>query len=308
MSVTNKHSLWAVEFNATLLGGIVAQRVYLGAEIRSEPTSGEVYSRHIAIVNRRPGATFSTLAIATGLTQLPVAGLNVASLVAGLKLYAQKHQEGGTRATGSTHRKFTGVKGIAVPRRLECEYMGDAKLDAEYLATYDGTNDPIVEADTIALPAGITDAERFTIGKMTVGGILLTHVKRISVDFGITVELEAADNDIFPRFASIMLYKPRITLGGIDLEWLKAANIPRAGIVCTAANTLLHLQKRTQDVASLVAAGTAEHVKLTCVGIAHIEESMNASGQSGAEASLVIETKHDGTNAPLAVNTASTIA
>lgn len=308
MSVTNKHSLFGVEFNATLLGAIVAQRIYLGSEVRAEPVSGEVYARNIAIVQRRPGATFSTLAIAAGLTQLPVAGLSVASLGTGLKFYAQKHLEGGTRTAGATHRKYTGVKGIVVPRKLTCEFKGDARLDAEYLATYDGTNDPIVEADTTSLPAGITDAERFTIGKWTVGGIVLDHITGIEIDLGIMVELDAADNDIFPRFASIQTYKPKITLKGLDVEWLKAAKIPRAGIACTPANTIGYLQKRTQDSASLVALATVEHVKFTAAGIAVIEDAFNADGQKSSEQNLCIYTKYDGTaNSPLAVTTASAI-
>lgn len=307
MAVTRKHSLFAVEFHATLVGGVTAQRVYLGDAVRSDPRSGEVYARNIAIVGRRPGATFTTEAIAAALAQLTVSGKDVSALTTGLKFYAQKHQDAGTRASGSVNRKFTGVKGIVCPRNISCEYMGDAKLDAEYLATYDGTNDPIVEADTTALPSGVVDSERFTLGKVTVGGIVLDHLKGISIDFGIQVEIEAADNDIYPRFCSIRAIQPRVTLRGIDLEWLKAANIPRAGIVCTQANTIFYLQKRTQDTASLVAAGTAQHVKFAMAGIANIADAMSANDQSGSETSLVIVGNYDGTNAPLTVTTASAI-
>lgn len=311
MSLARKHSLWAVEFNATLVGGITAQRVYMGNEVRVEPTAGEVYARHAAFVARRPGATFTSVNIAALLAQVPAMGLDIATLAAaaanGVRFYAQKHLDGGGRATGANHRRYEAVKGIAVLRTLTCDFGGDAALSGEVLATYDGSNDPVVETDAASLPAGITDAQRFTLGPITIGGVLLTQFRSLSIDFGLTVELDGADSDIFPTFASIMAVRRRITARGLDVEWLKSTNIPRAGIVCTHANTKIYLRKRTQDTAHFVVDGTAEHIKFTAAGLAHIDEAMNAQGSRGAESSLVVDTQYDGTNDPITVNTASAI-
>jgi hypothetical protein len=307
MSVTRKHSLWAVKADTVIVGGITQQSLRLGGEITTEPTSGEPWARFQYVRQRRPGASFTTKAIADALDAFLTTGLDISTVSGGLILYAQAFADGGTRTSGSAHRSYTMTKGVAAVRRLECTFGQDATLSVEAVPKMDGSNDPLIEADAVALPAGIADNERFTLGPITLESIVLPQIRSMEIDFGIDVVAEGADSDLAPTHVSIRQIVPTLTLRGIDVEWLKAANIPRAGKAVTQANTKIYLRKRTQDGAAFVIDGTAEHIKLTAAGLAHIETAMDASGNEGAEATLIMPIKYDGTNAPIVVDTTSAI-
>lgn len=310
MTVSRIHSLYGVELAddvAVVLGGIESVNVKTETEHRAEATSGELYPRHQAIVGQKPTADFASVCLAQCLAQIGLAGLSIATLTNGLKLYAYKHTDGGGRSSGSTHRLYTIKKGLIVPRRLTCDHRGDALLTYDVLMTWDGTNDPFIVTDTSAVPTAPTDAERFTIGGITIGAIAIPQVRSFELDFGINAVTEGADSDIFDTFVSIVDVKPVITLRGVDVEWLKSTNIPLAGKAATQANTTIYLRKRLQTSAGYVANGTAEHIKLNSAGLAWIDDVFK-SGKGSTECSLKLAAIYDGTNAPVVINTASAIA
>lgn len=305
--IARKHSIGAVVFNADVLGGITQINVQTGTEVRGEPTSGEPYPRFQSVVAQKPAATFSTMAIAAALDLCGSLGESIADLAAGLILYATKHADGSTRSAGATHRKFTAVQGVVYPQQLTIDHQGDATLSYAVAPTWDGTNDPIVETDSVALPTADTDLERFSIGPVSIGGVTLAQLRSVQIDFGINVAAEGADSEIFDRFAGIVDINPVITLRGIDLEWLKSTNIPRAGQVGTQANTTIYLRKRATG-STFVADATEEHISLAAAGLAYITDAMSGSGNQAAECGLVMNVKYDGTNNPLTIDTTAAIS
>ena len=305
MSVTQRHTLYGVLFDATLVGGINAQRISTGTEVRMEPTGGEVYARFGAVTARKPSATFTTLAIAAALDQAALTGKKIADLSAGLTLYAHAHAIGSTRAGAGGHRKYAIAAGLVYPQTLRCDHNGDASIDYEAVPTAVGGNDPIIESDGVSMPAGLDDAERFGLGPVTIESQTLTHCRSFELAFGIIVEAIGSDGDLAPTFVSIVRIQPIITLRGIDVEWMKSTVIPRAGVVATHANTAIYLRKRSGT--SFVANGTAQHVKFTAAGIAYIDGALEASGDDEAETSLVMPCEYDGTNDPLVIDTSSAI-
>lgn len=306
MTVATKHGLYGVEIDATLIGGITNLGTRTGEEVRNEPTSGEIYARFQSLVAQKPGAEFTTLNIAAALDACGLTGVDIGGLAAGLNLYAQKHVEGGTRAGAASHRKYTIKDGILVPRVLSVDHQGDATLRYEAVAIYDGANDPIVIADSQSLPGGLTDAQRFTIGPVTIESVSLAQVRRFELDFGLQVVSEGADSDIWDTFISIESIQPQITLRGIDVEWLKSTNIPLLGKAVTHTNTAIYLRKRAAG-GTFVADGTAEHIKFTAAGLATIDTPFEADGNDAGETSLTLPLKYDGVNVPLVINTTSAI-
>ena len=304
MTVTNLHTLYGVTVNTTVLGGITAQNVNMGVAVRSEARSGEPYARHQAVVGRAPSAGFTTEAVAAALDVAGVLGYDLSG-GAGLILTAQKAADGGTRASGSVHRQYTMVHGLLVPTSLECSHGGDASLSYQAQAVYDGTNDPIVETDTAALPAGLADAERFTLGPVTLGAVALTEVKSLTINFGLEVRAEAADGDIFPTFSYIVRVAPSITIRGLNVEWLKSTNLPRAGKAATHANTTIYLRKRAVG-GTFTADATEEHIKITAAGLAWVDEAFGGSAD-GAEISATLQPYYDGTNTPIVIDTTSAL-
>jgi hypothetical protein len=310
MTVANRHSLYGVQLDDTspvILGGIEVVNVKTDTQDRVDSTSGSTYPQHTAIVGQKPAADFTSFALQDCLDQIGIAGLDIADIANGLNLYAYKHDDGGGRATGSTHRKYNMVKGLIVPNRITCDHQGDARVMFDVLPTWDGTNDPFTITDSSAVPTAAADDERFTIGGVTIGGVTISQIRSFELDFGMNAKTEGADSDIFDTHASIVDVRPVLTLRGINIEWLKSTAIPLAGKAATHANTTLYLRKRLQTGAGFVADGTAQHVKMTMAGLAWIDEVFSSQGENATECSLKLAAVYDGTNAPVVITTASAI-
>jgi hypothetical protein len=307
MTVARMHGIYAVKLGATVLGAVGRRGIRTGSEVRQEATSGEVYARFQALYAQNPMAEFGTKAIAAALA---ACGLTGTALTSGAPFiaYSQKQTEGGTRTSGSNHRTWTINEGLMYPRRIVCEHQGDATIEYQVLATYDGTNEPVVVADSVALPA-TTDAERFTIGAISLHdgttAYALDHCRRIEIDLGIAAETVGADSDIWPTSCRIVEIQPSITISGIDSEWWKSTKIPLTGRNITHTSTKLYLRKRAAG-ATFVADVTAEHVKFTAAGLATID-GFDGSGNALDEITLTMPLRYDGTNNPIVINTASAI-
>lgn len=308
MGVATKHSLYAVEAGSSLIGGISDDNLALNPDVRAEALSGEVYARFIALYGMNPEGSFTTRAIAAALNIAGILGKDIGTLAGGLNLYGHQHAPGGTRTAGATHLKYNVLQGLLIPVSLSVAHQGDATLNCRIVVIHDGSaNDPIIKTGSVALPAGIVDNEAFTLGKSTVGSFLIGQKTSMEINFGINVKTEASDSDIFPTFISIENVGPSLTINTTDLDIMNAAKIPQTGLVCTHANTIIHLRKRLAG-GTFVADGTAEHIKFTADGIATVSEPRNASNADPAGATISLPLRYDGTNAPLTVDTASVIA
>lgn len=305
MSVSRKHSLWGVVAHATAIPAITTLGINTGTQVVGTVTSGGIYRRFQSVVGQAPTAEFGTLAIASALTTLPSTGKSIADLADGLSMYIQKHLIGGTRTAGSTHRKYVATAGIIVPRRLTVSHGGDASLSYDVIVLYDGSNDPLVFTDEVALPEDVGE-ERFTLGPVSLGDVTLDHLRQFEIDFGLNAVTEGADSEIWDRYVSLETIEPSLTLRGIDPEWVKAANIPLIGKSGTHANSTAYLRKRDHG-GTFVADVTAEHVKFTADGLITIEEAASGSGSGAVETSARMDLEYDGTNAPLVVVAASAI-
>ncbi|OHB82796.1 MAG: hypothetical protein A2V98_25890 [Planctomycetes bacterium RBG_16_64_12] len=299
------HGLYAVKIGSTVLGGITQQNVVTAAEVRGEASSGEIYSRIQSLVSQGFTPSFSTLAIAAALGACGALGASLAS--ANLILYAQKHQDGGGRASGSVHRSFTFVKGILAPKQLQVDHRGDATLSYDAVVVYDGVNEPLVIGDTVALPSlGSSQAERFTLGSVEIGGVTLTTKMSLSIDFGLDVISEGHDSNLYDTIASIRGQQTVLTLTGRNPEWIKSTNIPLYGKAGTHLNTAIYLRKRA-DGGSFVADETAEHIAMTACGFCVPENIFQASGKDYGSVGLRMPLKYDGTNAPLVIDVAAAL-
>lgn len=306
MSVTRKHSLYAVGVGATLVGGITRQSIVTGSEVRSEASSGEIYARFQSFYAQKIAPSFTTRMISTALGASGALGASIAGLSGGLCLYAQAHADGGTRAGASAHRKYSFTKGILCPKTLTVDHRGDATLTYEAVVVYDGVNDPVVITDSVSLPAGITDSERFTIGPCTLGGILLGEIRQFQIDFGVDVIAEAADSDIWDTFCSVRQQNTVISLRGIDMKWFDSTYVPLAGLAGTHSNTICYLRKRAQG-GGFVANGSAVHIKFTGAGTVYIENATDANGEDAQETSIKMPLYYDGSNAPLGITLGTAI-
>lgn len=310
MAVSRVHSRylvqldWATPSVPVSIGAITQQQLRADAQVRGEAQSGEIYRRFLSLVEHKSTARFGTLQLAVALAQCGLTGHVIENN--GVNFFAQKYTEGSTPASGSVHRKYNLQEGVMVPRTITCDHRGDAELIYECFATYDGVNAPIAETDTSALPTAVLDAERFTLGPVTIGSVTIDHLTRLEIDFGLNVLVLGSDSDVYDTWCCVRGIAPRITLRGIDIEWLKAANIPLGGKAATHLTTKIYLRKRTH-AGTYVIDATAEHIKFTADGMAVLETLMEENGENPAECSLSFPLRYDGTNAPIVITTASAI-
>ncbi len=307
MTVSNPSTLYAVQLDDAEIGGILSQSVNNGHEVVAEATSGSVFPDQAYIMAGRPSMAFTSKAVQQVLTEIPLAGIDIAGLALGYSHFGYYFADGGGRAAGSAHRQFNAVKGMLVLGNLSCQHGGDAQVVANATITFDGTNDPIEESDSVAVPTGIVNAERFGLGPITIGGITLESVRSLEIDFGIVVRAEGGDGDVFPTTVFIGTTSPIITLRGIDPEWLKAANIPRGGKAGTHANTTIYLRKRKSH-STYFGNGDSEHILFTAAGVAIIDPSQEAAQDSSAETGLRFTCDNDGSNDPIVIAVDQTIS
>jgi hypothetical protein len=310
MGVTNRFGHYGVLFDTTLIGGITNVNVDTGTDTRGEAQSDEVTPRIQSIVAQRPSASFGCQDIAAIIGEVGVSGVDIATLGAGLVLYARKHADGGTRAAGAAHRAYTINDGMVLPRSLSVEHRGDAELSCDVLIKYDGTNAPIVETDGETLPSWGTPPiyeNRWTLGGVTIGGVALTGVRGVDVDFGIQADTEGADGDIWDTFASIRRINPTITIRGVDMEWLDSAAVTFAqGLAGTHANTEIWLKRRLHTgVFDLDA--TTVHILITAAGLWTVGNAFSSSGAEAATIDLMCAAYNDGTNDPVKIQTGQAI-
>lgn len=315
MTVTRLYNNYGVKIDpdsfatvAVIMGGITRVGLRIGSQVVAMPTSGEAYARFLALYGQKVNPSFETLNVAKGLTNCALSGLKIsaATVGTGLTLYAQKIAEGAIRTAGANHDSWNFKEGLLYPTSLSCDHQGDARLQYDCHATWDGTNNPVVIAANVALPTAPPDAERYTLGAVTLGGILFTQQVGITLNFGLKCNTEGADSDIWDTFAWIEEVQPTITLSGIDKKWFDATMVPLTGLALTHANTKIYLRKRAAG-GTFVADGTAEHVKFTLAGMATVEDGWQGTGGGKGTVTLKLDTQYDGTNLPLVINPASTI-
>ena len=316
MAISEIHGIYAVRlFDTTMvseaiLDGVANQALTMDSRITREASSGVSYPRHAFISGQNFASQLSTMRLEDWFDEVGFAGKKIETDVGkpGIVLYGQLYDEvGGGRSAGSTHRTYTMARGYIVPRTLTVDHQGDATLQYDYFIIYDGTNDPIVIAESQAVPTLVGDDQRFTLGGITLGGTTFDQVQSMTIDFGVTVRTESGDSDVYPTKVSIADWSPTITLRGNKAKWLGATGIGIGGLSCTHANTTIYLRKRAEAGTHFVANGTAEHIKITAAGLAVVETAQDAASGQSSESSIRLDTKYDGTNTPVVVTTASAI-
>jgi hypothetical protein len=303
--IDRKHGIYGISLGSTVLGGITRQDIATGSDVRGEATSGEVWAAIQALYAQQVSPSFATMAVGTALGLLGASGASIGTL-GGMTLYAQKHQPEGGRAS-SGHRSFGFASGIVAPKTLSVNHRGDATLTVDAVISYDGQNAPVVVTDGATLPSGSADAERYTLGPASIGGVSLGELKSFQVDFGLDILAESADSEIWATFVSIRQQQTVLTLGGIDVEWLKAANIPLLGKLATHANTKVFLRRRAPG-GTFVENNQAYHVKFTACGFAVVEDAFRGSARDAGEVTVRMPLAYDGSNAPLLIVAGSAIS
>lgn len=306
MAVTELFVLSGVNIEpaSLVLNGIVDSRFEDGVEDLALAPDGLVDPTFLATFQQNPRITVESANIAAALGAIGISGLKMTGAV-GTKFYFSQVEAGGTRKTGSEHLSLQMIAGMLIPLTLTARQGAEARFAFAAAPQYDGTNDPIIIAVSQALPSIAAFTTAFTVGPVSINGSALAGVQETRVDFGLDLFTSYGDGDIWPTLVAIRRRAPSITI-----RCTKMSAINTFGLVGAAqgeTDSIIYFRKKADGGAN-VANATAEHVSLTIADGKINCRTLGGGVDEEAAAETVITPKWDGTNAIIAVSTATAIA
>lgn len=298
----------ALKIGSTWIGGILQSSAMNAARVESSPTAGSVYPLQININEIKDSFMFTSYNIATALGLL---GLIGAPLGGGTtaELYEIQWTNAGQIAAGSVHRKLVFAEGRAVPRRLTARHREDAQLEIEIFGlSADGLTNPLTITEGVAVPTAIDDA-RHTLHSGVFGGVNFGCIQSLEFDFGNDIQSAGCTSNLFDSRLAISSIVPKITIQTLDANIVGTggSQIPNIGKAGTHLNSSFKLRKRQAKIGAFVADGTAQHVVITCDGVAVPTTMFEGSANEDGTTTIEITGAHDGTNLPFVINTASVL-
>lgn len=295
--------------SAVLLGGITQMDADIATEVNQEEVAGSPYALNATVKSQKPKIMASTRDVKKGLDTIGALGLTILGATNPGLVFWQAFIENGIVKTGSFHKSIRMPTGRIICRKLSCSHQEDAQLDVEAMAIYDGTNLPFIPSTAAqALPGVPADAARYTLHSLTIGGVAITKLLSLDIDFGINLESLGADSDVWDTQLLLSAMKPVITFRtGNTGQFLTSGGVPLAGLSGTHANTTIKLRKRATGATPFVADATAEHISITTAGLLTIDKAFSGSGFKRGEAAYKINSRFDGTNVPLIFSTVAVL-
>lgn len=306
------NTAYAVRYGSTVLAGLTNLNTSLNPEVQAESGIGTPFPQFAVITAQKPRLAFASNAVAAALAVTGSTGAKVGGTNNLVGFYA-KIGDDGLPASGSVHRSYTANRGLLLPRRLTCNHRQSASLDMEALLfSADGAAHPIAVADNVALPTLAINNVQHTLAGIAFGvaSSVTTFgcAQSLSIDFGSGAETLGCGSDLYDVHLQLPSVKPVITITGIDAAVFAASGgVPAVGKAIDHANTAIYLRRYAANGIGFIANGTAQHIKITCNGLAVVTQH-NAQGTTRGEVTLQITGSWDGTNAPLQIDTASAIA
>jgi len=304
--MADRYTLYAVQYDESLIDQITAQAVNPGIQLALSDADGAVDPTYAAVMSQQPTFAWTSTALKTALDAVGIDGAILGATEA-LELYLQLLSADGTRKTGESHTKVSSTTGLIVPTSIQAAHNGIANVSMQaWLRSSDGVTAPFAETASQSLPAGGGSVDAlWTAGKVAINGSELEDVQNIAVTMGISVVPFGGSGHVFPTALHIIRRTPSILITTTD-----AAVLDTFGVSGTAqgdTDSEVYFRKLTIDSATRVADETAEHIKIAIdAGIITVE-SVPANHPNAGTPVVRITPRYDGTNAIIAISTASAI-
>ena len=268
---------YAVSIDGTQVNGVTSAPINAGLTTVAPLADGQIDPSIVSKLTARPRFNFSTLDLNGFFTALGFAGVEGVAIT-----YMQAVDSVGAIA-GSGHVTHTLANALIVPRTVAASQDGNASASAECIGLgVDGG----YSAATGALPAlsGVVD-KIFSVGKVSIGGTVITGVQSISVDFGLSVNVVGSDGNIGATHASVTSRLPKISITTVDIDGVRAL-FSGGDSLELASPAIVYFRKRLA-CGTYVADGTAEHIKITVTEGCVVNQT--AQGGNPGTASFMID-------------------
>ena len=313
MAIRRSHRFHSMQFNGPQFGGLVTLggvsqgTVNNNPEVIQEFVDGSPFPSVVTCRSFAQEATFTTMNVARAIELI---GLGSNCIEAGGTIDLYYGQIGPCNAgflPGAVHKRIsigsaTENGGMIYFQNLNTDHRGDAQYSFQILPQFDGTNNPIVFTNNVALPVGPIDTQnRFTLGPLSVGGFDVIGKKSVNIEGGISVDRDAADSEIYDEFFTIEQAGNKMTVSGILDNWLDtAAEIGLNGRNAIHTDSRFVLRKRLNgDPSGFHPPASTEHIVITVNGKAVANTIAEHSDTAKATQGFDIYGFHDGTNVPL---------
>ena len=311
MSTTRIHTCGPIVIggsSAFNIDGIKTQSVDPNTKLIMEYGAGQVDPTYLASMSVRPRISLEATDLKTMLDAgiwLDGFAIPQTTVYTTVDLFFTQILALGTRTTGSAHFRSRINSGLIVPKSIKVQKDKEATLAFDIVCIYDGTNDPIVTTNSVALPHTASIDELYTLGKITINGTEVDGLMGMDFDFGLDVEEIAVNGEAFARRVHILKRDPTFTLTCKDVVTLNTFGI--SGTAQGATDSVIYLQKMSEN-STRVAAATAEHISFTIddgmITVADVGGGNNTSHGT----KLTITPAFDGTNAIVVKSTATAIS
>lgn len=309
MAVNNVYTIGSIVATGTPafnLDGVRSSSASPGAQLLIERAAGQADPTHISIISQTPTITWTTTDIATAIGSIGISGASVLSgAITSLDMFLTKMQEGGVRASGSVNGRIRAVQGLILPRQITVSQGQAAEMTCEFIATYDGSNNPFAYSFSTALPHTPSIDELFTMGPISFNGTTLAGCQSLTIDFGLSEATLASCGEVFPTFAGIATREPFIEVSLLEADYTNTFGI--SGTAQSSTDSVVYLQKISEN-GTRVADGTAEHISITLDdGLITVNE-VGGSNNDPAMVVLRHTASYDGSNAIWVIDNATAIS
>jgi hypothetical protein len=298
------------------VGGLTRFAVNDAVSVNREIVDGDIFPALTTLLSHGEGFEFETLNVDKLADLIGVGGQCLLGDTADyFRFFASKIKPcspGLPSGSDNIRYQLTGpasaaVFGLMTPASITAATGQNARMSGMVTPKTNSGNAAIAIANNVAVPAAVLDSRtRFVLAEsFEFGGVEIKGKTNLSINFGISMLIERADEDLAPSWVSVATGVPVIRVTGPSLHWALDAAIPRAGKIGTHANSIFFLKKRDDTAASGYYADTAEeHIKITVAGKSYITQLASASGNGRAETVLEIYPERDSSgNVPIIIET-----
>lgn len=281
MAVATIHTLHGIQTPSSFLSQLSNVRCNLNHDVVAGFAAGWPQPLFQGIIRQRPEFAFTTQQLSTLLNLCGAFGADLSG--GNTDLYWRKATEFGSRqaAASAVHQRVRAAQAMLFWNRISAAHGRVAEADCRLLVPYDGTNDPLVFAGSVALAGTPVASEYFTLGPVRYnsggGDVTINGVQDCGVDAGIRPFQAGGDGEPWDTFVGLGEVAPGVTLRALDFAPPAALSID--GLALTAWTVYF---RRIQADGAAYANAATQHIKITgAAGLLLLDDQQAGDNREG---------------------------
>lgn len=171
-------------------------------------SAGHHYPLFTGILENKPEFTFRSSQLRTLMNGIPLFALDLSGGNTDLE-WRQAVDLGARVAIAAvSHIRTRMTQGLIYMQSLSAQQGQVAQYQGRIAVTWDGTNNPLVPAASVAISATPQAAEQFTLGPVKINGSWVNGVIEQNYESGIQAWEEISDGDVYPTFGGVKEFNP----------------------------------------------------------------------------------------------------